>query len=188
MRRERRQLEEERLMCPGRRVDEVHAAPGDHVRQVGIRAVAEPMDRPVDVHRVVVLRVPPSGDVPLVPTRRHVGPRYRGAGLQVAVEVLAHQGRAIARLLERDVEARLLVPVAVESLDPPVGAAVREDAGVVRELAGEDRRSRRAAQRVGDEVVVEGRAAQGERLHLGHEPHEIHRQIVGEHEHDVRPP
>ncbi len=186
---ERRELEEERLARRGRAVDERHAPASQDIGQVVPRPMPEIVERPVLVELIVKFRVPPSSDVPFVPARRNIGGRHRGllGTLEVAVEILAHHRRAVARALERHVECVELIPVRVERADPTVGAHVREHPGVVRKIAGEDRRARRTAQRIRDEIVVEGHALRLERLHLGHETNQVRRQVVSEHKHDVRP-
>ena len=187
VRRKGRELEEERLAHGGRPVDEMRAAAGDHVGEIVPRSVAEVVDRPVDVELVAELAIAPPGDVPLRPSGGHCRTGDGGAAraLQIAVDVLAHHRRAVPGALESDVERAVLVAVVVERLEAAEGACVGEDARVVRELPGEDRGARRAAQRVGDEVVVERHPVGLQRLHLRHVRQQVHRQIVGEHEDDV---
>src|SRR6266498_2093216 len=75
----------------------------------------------------------------------------------------------------------------MEKREATVAAAVREDPSVVRVLAGEDRGAGRAAERVRDEVVREGRPLL---LHLADVRHvldEVPGEVVREDEDDVRP-
>ena len=77
---------------------------------------------------------------------------------------------------------------AVRGLEAAVGPAVRLDAGVVRVLAAQDRRARRAAQRDAVEVVVERDAVVADqRGGVRHVREVTDVQVVGQHEQDVRP-
>ena len=188
MGRERGQLEEERIVGRGAAVNEGCAASCEHVGQVSMPAVPEMTNRPVDVERVVVFRVAVAGHVPLVPAGRNVRVGHAAArgALEVAVEVLAHHRCAVARLLQGDVEALLLLASSVEDGHTAVGPDVGEHPGVVGKGPGEDRGARRAAQRVRDEVVAKAHALALEGLDVGHEAQQVKREVVGEDEHDVR--
>src|ERR1051326_6955286 len=70
---------------------------------------------------------------------------------RIAVQVFAEQRRAIAGGGERDGECRLFVPVSEKRKISAVAAGVAENTRVVRVASGEDRRARRAAERIGDE-------------------------------------
>ena len=133
MRRERGDLEQERLVPSRRGADEVDALGREHARQVVPGVVAVVAHLPVAVHVVAVLGVAVAGHVPLAPPGWHAVPRR-----PVPVQVLAHQRRAVALLLERDRERVALLAPSVENVEAPVGAEVREDVRVVREVPGED--------------------------------------------------
>ena len=185
--RERRELEIERLVRRRGGVDELNALGGDHVGEIVRRLVSVVLEGAVFVQRVVELGIAPAGHVPFAPARRDVGVGH-GRGLHVAVQVLAHHRRLVAGALERGSERVLLLAAEVEQVKAAVRTRVLEDAGVVREVAGQDRRPRRAAQRVRDEVVVERETVALHRLHVRHVREQVHRQVVGEDEHDVRMP
>jgi hypothetical protein len=83
---------------------------------------------------------------------------------RVVVEVLADERGVVAGVLQPRGEVRPLVEVLVAGR-----AEVLNDPGVMRVLAGEDRRARRAALRSGDERVREGHAVRAEQpLHVRH--------------------
>ena len=105
----------------------------------------------------------------------------------VAVEVLAHQGRPVAATLEAGGERVPLLAARVEEREPTVIATVGEDARVVRILAGEGRRTRGAAEGVGDDVVRERRAPRPQLSDVRHVLDQVPGQVVGEDEDDVRP-
>jgi hypothetical protein len=67
-----------------------------------------------------------------------------------------------------------------------VCAHVLEHPGAVRVAAGEDRGPRRAAQRVRDHVAAEGRPLLLQGQDLRHVWDEVRRQVVRQHEDDVR--
>ena len=133
-------------------VDERACLGGQHVDQVVLRLVAVMPHRAVLVKVVVELEVAVPGYVPLVPAGRDRIARH------VAVQVLAHHRGAVAGRVQRHRPRFPLVAVGVEGGVPAVGAGVGEDPVVVRVLAGEDGRTRRAAQRV-DHVVLRHRGA-----------------------------
>ena len=116
-------------------------------------------DLAVLVQVVSELRVSLSTNVELAPVGRPVvtGATEAPTGV-IAVQVLAHQRRSVAVGLERCGEGVLLLTELLELAEASVAAAVLEDLGVVRVAAREDRCARRAAQRVGHEVVAEGHA------------------------------
>ncbi len=187
---ERGELEEEREPRVDRVIDEFRALGGEHVSEVVGRLVTVVVQGSVLVERVVELGVAETRHVPFVEAGRLVGQGKAGrdrALLQVAVEVLAHHRRDIARTLELDRERLALLAAQVEQAEPAVGAEVLHDLRVVREVAGEDRRPRGAAQRVRDEVIRERHPLLLQRRHVRHVSQEVHREVVGEHEHDVRP-
>ena len=181
MRRECRDLHHERLLLPHRSVDEVDALAIEDIGQIILRLVAVPHDVPILVERVVVFGVTVSGDVPLAPSGL-----YRVLRL-VSVQILAHHRGPIARGLQRRREGGVLVALRVERLVAAVVTLVGEDPGVVRVLPGEHRRPRRAAQRVRHVVVRERHSPLPHLLDVRHVGEQVHRQVVGQHEHDVRP-
>ncbi|CAA9456782.1 MAG: hypothetical protein AVDCRST_MAG01-01-5298 [uncultured Rubrobacteraceae bacterium] len=89
--------------------------------------------------------------VPLVPARRHVG-------LGVAVHVLAEERGSVAVLLHPGRHRGVLVAQEAELLEAPARGLVGEDLVVVGVLATQGGRPARAAQGVGHERVLEGRA------------------------------
>src|SRR5438552_1200857 len=96
----------------------------------------------VVVQDVVELGIASAGDVPAVPVRRYVGRRGRrgvGVAAHVPVQVLAYHRGAVAGVVERGGERVLLLAARVELVEPAVPTDVAVDAGVVREVAGEDR-------------------------------------------------
>jgi hypothetical protein len=68
---------------------------------------------------------------------------------------------------------------------PAVGADIAVDAGIVRVAPGEDRRPRRAAQRIGDEIIGEGDAVLLHFEDVRHVLNEVQRKVVGEDEDDI---
>ncbi len=207
MGRERRQLEHERPSAGGRARDERHALSCDHVGQVVAWAIAVRAYVPVAVHVVAVLGIAVAGDVPLAPAgrdrcaalrgdgraravaRRRAQPQARdGAVRLVPVQVLAHQRRAVALALHRDGERFLLLAAFAKDAVAAFRGAVVEHARVVWIATGQDRRARGAAERVGHEVVAEAHAAALHPQHVRHVAHEVRREVVGQHEDDVRPP
>ena len=122
-----------------------------------------------------------AADVPLVPSGRHAVPLR-----DVAVQVLADHRGVIAGVLQPGGHGRFLEPELAELLEPAPRLLVADDVRVVRVLPAQDRGARRAAERIGDEEVGEGRAALLEqRLGLRHEL--VHRDVlvVGQDQHDA---
>jgi hypothetical protein len=129
--------------------------------------------------------VAPAGDV----RRRQLDARDGLA--PVAVEELAHEAGAVARVLQGHAELPLLVAVRHERLVAAdrvvrVVRRVREYAGLVRQLPGHQRRARGAAQRVDDERVVVGRPVRDHLLRVGHGRQQLEREVVHQDQHDVR--
>src|SRR5207245_2040610 len=79
-------------------------------------------------------------------------------GGRVAVEVRAHEPGAVPRGVEPGRDRGAFEAEAVRGLEASVRPAVRLDPGVVRVLAAQRRRTRRAAQRHAHEVVREAHA------------------------------
>ena len=145
------------------------------------RAVAVVHERAVLVQRVVVVAVRRRvrRAVPLAPARRDLLGRSRA----VPVQVLADVDRLVAGALEPDGKRVRRVELVVAA----VRRRVAPDAVVVRVLAREEGRARRAAERVRDEAVVERDALVGEqRLHVRHDAHRLERLVVGHDHDDVR--
>ena len=188
VRREGPHVQHERGPLRDRFVREADPLAREHVRQVVLRAEAVAHDAHRAREAVAEALVAVAGDCPVGPPRRHVRPAERGADARrrVLVEVLAHQRRAVADALQVRRVGVLLQAVGVEREEAAVGAGVAEDPGVVRVLAGEDRRARRAAQRVRHEVVREARAAPLQAPHVRHVGQQVARQVVGQDEDDVR--
>ena len=124
----------------------------------------------------------PDQRMPLIPARWQLPPGARVHGVAIAVQVLA--------------EVRGLITGGLQPYRERVGAIerriairriVREDAMVVRVLAGEERRSRRTAFRGGHEVVRERDALVDEVvLHALHHRQRGRVLVVGHHDQDVR--
>src|SRR5918997_3925757 len=113
--------------------------------EVGVRLIRDQL--PV----LVQLRVL-YGPVPFVPPRRNVV----AANLAVAVEILAEQGRLVTCVVEAGGQRGSLSPELAERLESSCWGNVAPDQMVVRVLAGQDRGPGWAAERGGDECVVEG--------------------------------
>ncbi len=143
--------------------------------EVGVGPAAE---------RVPGLPVVVGAGHPLRPARRHVVQRgLRGAVdrlLAVPVEVLADQRGLVPRPLQHRGDG---APVA-EGLETE-RLLVAVDVVVVGVLAGEEARSRRAAERVRREGVLEGQPPPLQQpLHVGHEAQVVPAHVVGlDHEH-----
>ena len=182
------ELEVERRRGLGVGADEALRLLGEDVGAVvllGVRVLAQDA---VLVQRVVEVLGARGGEhVPVVPALGHVarhGPVLVGLG--VPVLELADVGGLVPGALEPERQ----VVVAVKLVEDAV-AAVRGDVGehvvVVRVLAGEDRRPRRAAER---EVVVEALHRHALALQLLaddlHHPHRAGLLVVGEQDDDVR--
>ena len=181
-----REIEEERAVLGARprdepaRVSEVH---GRAVVGPGEPVVDEPS---VDVQAIAVLvvRVARDGRDPLVPPRRPVRLR-RGVG--EAVEVLADESGAVPGPVEPRRDGRALDAEAMRGLESAVGATVGLDAGVVGVLPAQDRRARRAAERVAHHRAREGHAVLPDHpLHPRHGVQIGTGHVVGEDEQDVR--
>ena len=147
VRRERRDLEEERLALAGGVVDERGALAREHVGQIGARTRPVVDQLPVLVEVVVELGIAVAGDVPFVPAGWDVALLAVDETLRlVAVQVLAHHRGLVAARLELGREGGVLLALRVEDRKAAVVAAVGEDPGVVRVAAREGGRSRRAAE------------------------------------------
>jgi hypothetical protein len=95
-----------------------------------------------------------AADVPLVPTGRHAVPLG-----DVAIQVLADHRGVITGALQPGGDRRFLEPELAELLKPAPRLLVADDVRVVRVLPAQNRGPRGAAERIGDEEIVEGRAA-----------------------------
>ena len=182
--REEGEREEERRARVAHAPDHRQRALGVVVGRVVDRVAVEPVgvEQPVLVQRVAVEEVGRRVDrrVPLAPAGRHLG----GVADPVLVQELADVHGPVARPLEPDRQPVALVEPAVAA----VRRAVADHAVVVRVLPGEQRRARRAAERVRDEGAFEGGALRGERApHAAHHAHRLERLVVGHHDHDVGP-
>ncbi len=118
--------------------------------------------------------------VPLVPAGGHVGPF-------VAVHVLADEDSPVVLGLEPGRYCRLLAARGAELLEAALWWLVAEDLVVVSVLAAQDRRPRRAAQRVRHEGVLEGGTTLDEQgLEVRHVGDRTGIQVVGEDHDHVR--
>ena len=171
--------EEEGSVVSGVVRDDLAAQVAEHVGLVATRLEVElavVVERGVEeAVRAAVLvgevrpRAAVDGAAPVRPARRDVRRRGRRAAVRrrlgaVPVEVLAEEDGVVADLLQPD---RKSVGV-LEHLEAP-WLRVRPHLVVVGVEAGEERRPRRAAERVGREAVLEGDARVGEQCPgLGH--------------------
>ena len=133
--------------------DQLGGHVGDHARVVvaGSRAVADRLAVVGDLE-VVIARV--ECRVPVVVAGG--GLEAVRDGLLVALEVLADPGGAVAGVPHPDRQR------VVDPLHVLVAAGVREDAAVVRVVAGQVGDPRRAAERRRDDVILENRPGIGE--------------------------
>ena len=160
VRRHEHQREEERAIAAGVRADRLERLVAQHVglveRRVGRGEVAVGVGDAVLVELVAphLIRALVDRAVPVGPAGRDL----RRVPQPVAVEVLADVDRVVALGLQPD-RQRVL---GVERLDAAVGRHCAADAVVVRVLAGEVGRARRAAERIGDVVVRERRAGRAD--------------------------
>ena len=180
VRREGRDLQHEGLGRRHRTVDERHRLGREHIGQIVAGLVAVVVDRPVLVEVIVEPGIPVAADGPFAPARRRLVDRL------IAVEVLAEEAGPIAGLLQSHSIGLRLVAVPVERGNAAVIAAVGEHPVVVRILTGQERRSRWAAQRINDVEPRHRRAGPLHGEHVRHEPHEVPRQVIDQHEDDVR--
>ena len=187
VRREVREVEEEGR-ARGRAVpDGGHRLPREDVRLV-VRLVGRVVDeaavlvqREADVRERAPARRP-DGRAPVAPARRDLG--AAALVLPVAVQVLADEGRVVPGLLEPDRQRVRVVEPHVAAERRPVPA----DAVVVRVLPRQQRRARRAAERVRREARVEAHALPDEQpVDVRHVAQRVRRLVVGLDDDDVRP-
>src|SRR5215211_3103146 len=122
----------------------------ERIVEVGVRLVRDKLP-------VLVQLVGSYGPVPFVPPCRNVVT----SDVAVAVEVLAEQGRLVTCVVEPGGERGSLSSQLVEGLVTTHRGSVAPDQVVVRVLPGQDRGPGWAAERVGDEGVIEGQALVG---------------------------
>ena len=183
-----REVREERHVRVHGGAHEVLGAAHVHAGSVVAVAVAVELEPAVVVERVAVLAV--RGAERRADERGPSRGPVRGRDpVRIAVEVLADERGAIAGSAEPRGDGVLLDPFPERPLEPAVAAAVGPHTGVVRVLPAQRRHARRAAQRVADEVVVEGRAVVADQLPgVRHEAQLRPVEVVGEHEQDVGSP
>ena len=183
VRRQGRDVEEERLPGGGRILDHPDRLPGQDVVQIIVGLAAVGHDPAVLVERVVVARMGVAGAVPVAPSGRHAV----GLG-HVAIDVLTEQRGAVAGGLQPGRDGRVLETAPVQLLEPAVGQLVAQDLRVVGILPAQDRGPRRAAEGIADEEVVEPRAlVLHQRLGLRHVGVRGDILVVGQDQHDVGP-
>ena len=183
-----RHVQEERFVVL--LLDELARLPREDVDEVVLRGRAVPDELAVLVEPVVVLRVRVAAagrTVPLVPAGRD---ERRVDGFRIPVQILAEQPRPVAGVVHPRGDRRLLVAVGMELSVPTRRREVAENVVLVHVLAAQDRRTRGATQRVGDEEVRERRPLLHElRVDL-REPRRVEVgvevEVVGEDEDDVR--
>ncbi len=182
--RARRQVDEERPVVRRPGADVGERAVGEHIRLVvgGEHSVRMPdvvLLDDVVVHRV---RRGVAGREPVVVAGRDL--RLGGLGGDaVLVQLLADVRGAVARLLEPDAERVGEVELRVAAL----GQVVVEHAVVVRVLAAQEGRPRRAAERIRGERVRERRPAIAEQpVRERHRLHVPEPLVVGHDDHHVR--
>ena len=138
-------------------------------------------DLTVLVQLVVEVREPAAHPVPLVPAGQG-----RVDLRQVAVHQLAQKRRAVSGGLQPGGDGRLAQAQGLELGEAARGQVVALDAMVVGVLAAQERGPRRAAEGVGDEVVLEDRALVGDQL-LGPLHHTVrgHILVIRQDHHDA---
>ena len=167
----------------------VAAGPRAHLREEEVAGVAL---------AVVVVRARPAVDgeatarVVVDPVDRHCEVAPVGLGEVVfagrLVQVLADPGRPVALVAQPLRQEVLDVVVRGEDRVAPERLRVVADRQVVvRQLAGEQRRPGRAAQRVGADRPGERHARVPEPAYGGQEAQLVGPHVVGEHHDDVRP-
>ena len=176
MRRHDREIGEERVAGRDRPADE-----GPRLLRVQTRRVLarEGPQRAVDpqVRCDVLVGVMAGRRREVVPTRRDVR-----ALVRVVVEVLAEHPRPVLGVEPGGDRRRV-----VEGRESAQGRDVVEDPVVVRVAAGQDRRARRAADRVGAVAAGKCRALVGDqRADGGHRRQVGHRGVVDEDDDDAR--
>ena len=179
--------EEERLAERRPAADEVDGLGRVDVARVGLRGggVDRVLVRVAVADQLPVLEqvVAVVGVLGLLPVPLAVAGRDADGARLVAVQVLADQPRVVAGALQPDGQGL----VAAQDVEATLRGDVVEHPVVVRVLAGEEGRPRRAAERKGGETLLERRAlgadqAQGPR-------HGADRRcglVVGHHHDDVR--
>ena len=160
--------------------DEPRGATGDQIGQVVARAVPGEHRATVVGQLVAEAAVAATRPQPLVPAGIRAG-----AERLVAVQVLPHQRGSVAGALERDRDAALACAVPAKGPVAAFGSRIAQHVGVVRERAGQDRRPRAAAERVGDDELPERHPSTLHPAHLWHVPQQVPRQVVGEDIDDV---
>jgi hypothetical protein len=175
-------IEEEGRSGLRRSADLRHRDVGEHVGLVerpllGVRLLLAVLEERV---AVVLVRRRIDCAEPVLPAGRRDDRRPRA----VPVQVLADVDSVVARACECCDECRVLV---LERLVAAERWAVAVDAVVLRVLAGEVRRARRAAQRERHDVLCERRALlRDEVVHMGHHAQRLDRLVVRHHRDDVR--
>ena len=181
--REERDPEEERALAGALAEDRVRLVAVDVglvARRLRLRTVR--VQRPVLVQRVVVVPVRRriDGAVPLAPAGRDL----RSVPRPVPVQVLAEMDGVVPGVLQPHGERVRRVELVVAA----VGERVSAYAVVVRVLSGEQRRTRRTAERERVEVVVERDALVSDQAaHLREHLHLGERLVVGLEDEDVGP-
>ncbi len=164
-----------------RLLDEFDCRAREHIGHIIARFPAVVDDLAIFIQRVVELGIAEAADVPFVPPHRGAVPRRL-----IAVQIFSEHGSLVADALKCHRESVRLITVGVEAAVAAVRFEVTEHSSVMRKLAGEDRRARRAAKRIGDEVIRKGGAVALHLLHVRHELQQVQREIVSEHEDDIR--
>ena len=169
--------DEERLAVPGPPLHQRARLVAHVVGDVGVPVLGDvPVVVLVEVH---VVGPSPHGRVPERPAL--LG---RSAGSAEAVEVLADQGRVVARVLQPPTDG---VPRGTELRETAVHAGVRVHPAVLGVLAGDDLGAGRAAQRVGRDAVGERGAGVPEPASGPRHPAQVaDGLVVGQDEDDVR--
>ena len=180
VRRERRHIDEERRLVGGAAPNQVGRLVRDDVHEKILRTVAVADGLSVLIEHVVVAAVGVAAHVPLRPPHG-----YARGGL-ISIQVFAEHRGAVAVGAQPGGDGRGLAAKRAEGLEPAEWRRVAAHTGAVRILSAQGRGARRAAERVRDEVVVEGRALLvQQRLRLRHEGVQLGVLVVGEDEDDI---
>ncbi len=181
MRRVRGQAEEERLVLVCGGANRPLGEPAVDVGRVVVGLAAVGAQLAVVVQRVAVVVVGARVDaaVPIAPARGDL----ERVGLAVLVQVLADVDRPVAGPLQPDRNRLCPVELGVAAQR----CVVPDHAVVVRVLAAEEGRARRAAEREVDDRLLEAGAVAGDQLAgLRHRRHRAEVLVVGHHDDHVR--
>src|SRR5215212_6617380 len=169
------EVHEERSILAFLAPHEVLGEARERVIEVGVSLVGDQLP-------VLVQLCFPHDPVPFVPPCRYVFALM----VAVTVEVLAEQGRLVARFVEPGGQRGSLASQVAERYETPDRRAVTPDQMVVRVLPGQDSGPGGTAERIGNEGVIEGLTLVGHvRLYGWHLRGRRSVQVVGEYKYNV---